>query len=169
MKNIFTLLVVTILAFGSGIFVGDELINYIFANEYNESSENLKSKDLVANSTKDYEIKNTNDNQLNNEETLVEDNIHDLANDLPQYIFANSSTTLLSDTEIQALSKEDSVKALNEIFARYGHDFSSKSLKEYFTAKEWYQSVEGKKVSVSDLNTIEQKNVILLNSYIKKF
>ena len=54
------------------------------------------------------------------------------------------------------------------ILARHGHDFSSKSLKEYFEGKSWYKAVPGKKVSVSELNKIEQENVNLIDKRISR-
>lgn len=84
------------------------------------------------------------------------------------YIFPNSATKKIEKNELMNLSLDNLEKAKNEIFARYGHDFSSKSLKEYFESKSWYKVVSGKKVAVSELNEIEQANVILIDRRIKE-
>ena len=50
----------------------------------------------------------------------------------------------------------------NEIFARHGHDFKSKELKDYFSKFDWYKPIEGKVVSLSDLNEVEKKNADMI-------
>ena len=84
------------------------------------------------------------------------------------YVFPNSATQKIEKDELIRLSLDELEKAKNEIFARYGHDFSSKSLKEYFEGKSWYNAVPGKKVSVSELNKIEQANVNLIDKRINR-
>ena len=84
------------------------------------------------------------------------------------YVFPNSATQKIEKDELIRLSLDELEKAKNEIFARYGHDFSSKSLKEYFEGKSWYKAVPGKKVSVSELNKIEQANVNLIDKRINR-
>ncbi len=63
-------------------------------------------------------------------------------------------------------SKKELEIAKNEIFARYGHDFDSKELANYFAGQKWYKKVPGKKVSYSSLNEIERYNVDILDKYI---
>lgn len=82
------------------------------------------------------------------------------------YIFPNSATQKIEKDELKNLHLNELEKAKNEIFARHGHDFSSKSLKEYFIGKSWYKAVPGKKVTVSELNKIEQANVELIDKEI---
>ena len=52
--------------------------------------------------------------------------------------------------------------AYNEIFARHGHDFKSKELKDYFSKFDWYKPVEGKVVTLKELNEAEQKNTDMI-------
>ena len=84
------------------------------------------------------------------------------------YIFPNSATKKIEKNELMNLSLDELEKAKNEIFARYGHDFSSKSLREYFEGKSWYKAVPDKKVSVSELNKIEQANVDIIDKEIER-
>ena len=83
-----------------------------------------------------------------------------------EYLFPNSDKELIDANNVAYLTKWELDIAKNEIFARYGHDFSSKDLKEYFNSKSWYKPETGKKVSVSELNKIEQKNVAIIDEEI---
>ena len=67
-----------------------------------------------------------------------------------------------TDREYIALARyndEELEILLNEFFAKYGHDFDSKKLAEYFSLKDWYKKVDGKKVSTSELTSREQRIV----------
>ena len=55
------------------------------------------------------------------------------------YIFANSSTAYLSESDISSLSRENLNLALNEIYARRGRIFKDSSLSAYFNSKSWYE------------------------------
>ena len=85
------------------------------------------------------------------------------------YIFPESSEKMIDYLYESKYSPELLDIAKNEIFARHGHDFSNKELKEYFESKDWYKPIKGKKVAVSELNKIEQDNVIFLEKCIKLF
>ena len=75
---------------------------------------------------------------------------------------------LIEDEELRKLSLDELEKAKNEIFARHGHDFLSKSLKEYFEIQKWYKAIPGKKVAVSELNKTEQENVNVIDKEIER-
>ena len=101
------------------------------------------------------------------DEINIDNNEKDVLKD-DSYIFPNSATKKIEKNELMNLSLDELEKAKNEIFARYGHDFSSKSLKEYFEGKSWYKAVPDKKVSVSELNKIEQANVDIIDKEIER-
>lgn len=54
------------------------------------------------------------------------------------YIFANSDSTYLSESEVESLSRNDLNLALNEIYARRGRIFQDSTLSAYFKSKSWY-------------------------------
>lgn len=54
------------------------------------------------------------------------------------YIFADSASSYLSESEISKLSDNELMLALNEIYARRGRIFSDSSISEYFNSKTWY-------------------------------
>ena len=74
-----------------------------------------------------------------------------------------NNSKIFGDKEIKEdlifLTDEELEIALNEIFAKYGHDFATQRLEDYFMQKKWYQKVDGKKVSVTDLTKQEQQNI----------
>ena len=81
------------------------------------------------------------------------------------YIFPTSSTVEIT-ADLSNMSVDELELAKNEIFARYGYDFSVKTFANYFANKSWYKKIDGKKVSVSELNIVEQKNVAYIDRYI---
>lgn len=86
--------------------------------------------------------------------------------DLDMYILSDSNTRKLEKTEIQNLDLDELNKAYNEIFARYGHDFKSAELKEYFNGLSWYTPITNKSVSLEELNEIERYNLDIIKSVI---
>lgn len=59
--------------------------------------------------------------------------------------------------------------AINEIYARKGHDFADEQIREYFAGKKWYKPVSGKKVKDSDLTDIEDYNIAILLNLEKEY
>lgn len=55
----------------------------------------------------------------------------------------------------------------NKFFARYGHDFKSKELKDYFDDQIWYLPEYNKTVSLEELTENERKNAMMLKSIIE--
>lgn len=82
------------------------------------------------------------------------------------FILPKSSVRKIEKSEIQNLSLDELNKAYNEIFARHGHSFNNKELKEYFENQSWYYPVEGKTVSLEELNEIERKNLDIIKNVI---
>ena len=84
------------------------------------------------------------------------------------YILPNSNQVKLIKEDIQDMSKETLNKAYNEIFARHGHDFKNKELKEYFEKMIWYEPIENKIVTFEELNEIERENANLIKTVISE-
>lgn len=81
------------------------------------------------------------------------------------YVFEDSDKIIVYD--LYKYSKDELEIGKNEIFARYGYDFDSESLEEYFNSKPWYEKKEGKKIAFAELNACEQTNVKYIDEYIK--
>jgi hypothetical protein len=67
------------------------------------------------------------------------------------------STRLLTESDLQGLSKQELRILRNEIFARHGRKFKSEDLRDYFSTKDWYSPQYDEVTHL--LNTIEKKNV----------
>lgn len=86
------------------------------------------------------------------------------------YIFSNSSSSYLSNSDVSALSDNNLTIALNEIYARRGRIFKDSALSSYFNSKTWYtpkytQAEFDKNVTFNDY---EQKNLQLMINEQKK-
>ena len=81
-------------------------------------------------------------------------------------ILSDSSTRKLEKSEIQDLTKDELNKAYNEIFARHGHEFKNKTLREYFELCPWYEPIANKSVSLEELSEVERYNIDIIRSVI---
>lgn len=88
------------------------------------------------------------------------------------FIFPNSNTVLLTEADISAYanSQELCQRAINEIYARYGYQFTKQENLDFFNQYAWYVGMS--KTSDMDaisrsLNEVEKANVQLLQNYEK--
>ena len=79
-----------------------------------------------------------------------------------------SDTREITANDLNGMDKEQLNRAYNEIFARHGHDFKTKSLKDYFKTQTWYEPIEGKTVTPAELTDLENKNKDIIMSRIKE-
>ncbi|MDO5422994.1 MAG: YARHG domain-containing protein [Eubacteriales bacterium] len=87
-------------------------------------------------------------------DTLVDDS----------YIFPDSDTRYLSESETTNLSQQAICYAKNEIYARHGRLFKSQELTDYFNSKDWYNgTVQPENFSTAIFNAYENANVQLLS------
>lgn len=155
------------------IISGENDIDY--SNNGSDLEDNLKedekSGDVIEYSGEnDKVIEGENNIAHSNNDNESEDDLNEEqeSSEAIKYLFENSSSIKIDNTELSSLTIEELDIAKNEIFARHGHDFSSKTLREYFKEKKWYNAIEGKRVTVSELNKIEQENVTLIDLEINK-
>ncbi len=80
---------------------------------------------------------------------------------VPDFIFHDSDSRLLSETDLSKLSKEDLRIARNEIFARRGRYFNSPDLTARFSKFAWYAP----RTWDPDLNAVERANVALIDRF----
>lgn len=78
------------------------------------------------------------------------------------YIFKNSDTVLLTESNVCNLDLRLLTLARNEIYARHGHTFKDKSLQDYFNNRKWYK-IDTK--YTGKLSDIELKNVGLISKF----
>lgn len=87
------------------------------------------------------------------------------------YIFENSNSSYLKESDLENMSIKEINYAKNEIYARHGRTFKSKELQEYFNSKKWYQELDKIDWEEFDahpdkyqLNDYELKNAVLLKN-----
>ena len=95
-----------------------------------------------------------------------EKNIYTEKYNLNMTILPDSSTRKLEKSEIQDLTNDELNKAYNEIFARHGHEFKNKALREYFELCPWYTPIAGKAVTLNELTEIERYNLDIIKSVV---
>lgn len=82
------------------------------------------------------------------------------------YILPDSSTKLVTEADLEALSDEDCKIALNEIYARHGRKFKDADLQAHFDACDWYSgTIEPDDFSDSALSETEIANRDLIVAY----
>ena len=79
------------------------------------------------------------------------------------FIFPQSSTEYLSQSQVSSLSDYQLGIARNEIYARHGYIFKLDRFKSYFESQSWYVPRYSDVSSIS-LNEIETYNVALIKA-----
>lgn len=82
------------------------------------------------------------------------------------YVISDSSTRVISESELIGFTPWHLKVARNEIYARHGRLFVHKDLQCYFAKKSWYR--ENSSFSESSLSTTENKNVATIQAYENK-
>ena len=80
------------------------------------------------------------------------------------FIPYKNNTRYLTESEVNAMSREELNLALNEIYARRGRIFTNASLASYFNSQSWYNPVYTEDEFVANVvfNDYESKNVDLI-------
>ena len=87
------------------------------------------------------------------------------------FVFADSDTRIISESEVSGLPQNWIWIAKNEIYAREGRIFSNQDLANYFESKSWYRGYitpEQWESSGGDdyyLNSVERKNAHMMAKY----
>lgn len=74
------------------------------------------------------------------------------------YVFPDSDIEEISASEVSNLNDWELIVARNEIFARYGLNFSTKELVDHFRSKSWF-SINSSIGNDVPLNSVENKNI----------
>ena len=82
------------------------------------------------------------------------------------YVLPGSDKVKIAKSDIENFSLDELNKAYNEIFARHGHDFTNKELKNFFWGMIWYTPISGKTVSLDELNEVEKYNLNIIKEVI---
>ena len=80
-----------------------------------------------------------------------------------EYVLPDSDKRYYTYDELDALTDEQLNFAHNEIYARHGYVFKTKSIQKYYESQSWYH--KNYNFSESDLSEIESYNIGLLRKY----
>jgi hypothetical protein len=86
------------------------------------------------------------------------------------YVFSDSNSRYLSESDLAGLSAQELNIARNEIYARRGRQFTTDALQAYFNSCSWYSAkytAEQFDQQVT-LNDYEKKNAALILEYEKE-
>lgn len=79
------------------------------------------------------------------------------------YIFPQSSSAYLSQSDLDGMNADQIQMAINEIYARHNRKFVIQSIQDYFNSKSWYSgTVEAEDFDVSVMNEYEGANIALM-------
>jgi|GEM_PF-1483717 len=86
--------------------------------------------------------------------------------DSGEYIFPNSDSEYLTESDLSSMSSDELRIARNEIYARYGRMFKDQALQNYFNSKSWYTpSIRPEDFNEHWLNEYEKANAKLIKSF----
>ena len=162
--------IIVVLVIAAGVGGG---VYYVHMKQEKAAEEERKEKEEREAEEKKEQEKKEEEEKAAKEEKEKEDKDDNEDKDTQErleadYILPDSSTKLLTQSDISDLTLQELNYAKNEIFARYGRKFSSPELQEYFDSKSWYHGT----ISPEDfdanyansLSEIEKKNVELLKN-----
>lgn len=78
-----------------------------------------------------------------------------------EFLLPESNSRILEVKELSGMTKAELRIARNEIYARYGWQFESEELADYFEGKAWY--VSGENVDDTILSDVERANIKLIS------
>lgn len=82
------------------------------------------------------------------------------------YFFYDSDCRYLEEADLYGLTAEECKLARNEIYARYGRKFTTKSIQEHFDSCYWYYPVyEASEFNEAWLNEYEKANIDMIKAY----
>ncbi len=84
------------------------------------------------------------------------------------YIFP-SDTTLITYSDMEGMSSDETYMLINEIYARHGKIFRTSSIQDYFESQQWYTPVSTSSDAITPLfNATEQENIRTIVAYQKE-
>ena len=90
----------------------------------------------------------------------------ELTDNISEYILPYSNTRRLTNDDLDGLTKDLLKLARNEIFARYGRQFSDPELQAYFNSKSWYANTVKLPLGTEpELTELEKSNIAMIQEY----
>jgi len=91
-------------------------------------------------------------------------------NDPMSYLLP-SNIMYITRSDLEGMTREETVLARNEIYARYGYTFQSDDIRRYFESKQWYRAipaVNADTFSTENMNSYERENLKVIQEYEKE-
>ena len=126
----------------------------------------MKYNGLLEEANTGENVTTVEDSAFETEENEINEIVTEVKNESLYLLPSDTREIILND--IKDMDKDELNRAYNEIFARHGHDFKTKSLKDYFLTQSWYKPVEGKTVTPAELSDMENKNKDIIMNRIKE-
>lgn len=123
------------------------LTGYEYRGDMDQSIEMTDVADFAAETSKDFGVKGWKEYKWDG-----------TAGEYPQ-----ATDKKLTEKDLEGISKKEARMMRNEIFARHGHVFESKDLKDYFEGQPWYFPL--RKVEPKELTETERENIKLIKKY----
>ncbi len=80
-----------------------------------------------------------------------------------EYIFPQSSTAYLSESDLNGMNADEVQMAINEIYARHHRKFLMEDVQSYFDSKSWYTgTIDPDDFDVKVMNDYESTNIDLM-------
>jgi len=84
-----------------------------------------------------------------------------------EYIFEDSASAYLTESDLSGLTADEVQMAINEIYARHHRTFYLDDVQEYFDSKSWYSGfIDPDDFDVSVMNIYESANINLMVDYL---
>ena len=150
----------------SGLSNGDSISVYVENGESLVDACVSESGKLPGALTKEYSVSGLteSDSDSSSDKNSVYDE-NDRA-DTQGQIFPDSSSRLLTESEVRRLSTDEVQSAINEIYARNGYLFKSDEIYNFYSQYSWYNPVTGSQEDAKRrFNSTENANVELLDKF----
>lgn len=139
----------------------------------NQIGMEIQSEDIVEDQKENTDITDGLEDKVQERDT-----INDLDNN---YLCSYSSDRLLDEADIEELGQnvimelpddESAIQmVINEMYARYGYQFKSEEIQQYFESKQWYQDIderfEDMDIVFGKMTETEQTNVKFLSAHME--
>lgn len=124
----------------------------------------LKADEAVNKDGSEIKKKSSESSQSSGKSSSTQKSAGSSANNT-DYILPQSSSQVLTNSDISGLSLQQLNYAKNEIYARHGRKFDSPELQNYFNSKSWYHgTVNPSDFNNSMLSDVEKKNAEFLSA-----
>lgn len=133
-----------------------------------QENNNNQSQENIANSGENTSGEIVSKNNEITEKEHINPYIKYSQNAYHDYIYINDLANDIEEINLTTFTIDELQILRNIPFAQKGHDFKNADLAEFFNNESWYQKIEGKVVTLSELSSDEQKILSMIDAQIYK-